>query len=88
MSPDGVIDPVDVSGDGAFGLPGCPDIAFIGCKKANFVHGCFWHAHDCSKGLAPKSRLDYWQLKRQANINRDRTNIERLEARRWTFLIV
>lgn len=42
-------------------LPGRPDIAFIGRKKAIFVHGCFWHAHDCPKGRAPKSRLDYWQ---------------------------
>ena len=69
-------------------LPGRPDIAFIGRKKAIFVHGCFWHAHDCPKGRAPKSRLDYWQPKRQANINRDRMNTEHLGARGWTVLIV
>lgn len=26
-------------------LPGSPDIAWIGKKKAIFVNGCFWHAH-------------------------------------------
>ena len=69
-------------------LPGRPDIAFIGRKKAIFVHGCFWHAHDCPKGRAPKSRLYYWQPKRQANINRDRTKIEQLESRGWSVLVI
>lgn len=69
-------------------LPGRPDIAFIGRKKAVFVHGCFWHGHDCRKGRAPKSRLDYWQPKLQGNIKRDRANKELLEARGWTVLTV
>ena len=38
-------------------LPGRPDIAFISRRKAIFVHGCFWHGHDCPKGRLPKSRL-------------------------------
>jgi DNA mismatch endonuclease (patch repair protein) len=37
------------------GLPGRPDIAFVGRKKAIFVHGCFWHGHECQKGRLPKS---------------------------------
>lgn len=69
-------------------LPGRPDIAFVGRKKAIFVHGCFWHSHDCPKGRAPKSRIDYWQAKRQATVDRDRRNIEKLNARGWTVLIV
>jgi DNA mismatch endonuclease, patch repair protein len=31
-------------------LPGKPDIVFTGRKKAIFVHGCFWHGHDCRRG--------------------------------------
>lgn len=30
----------------------------LGCY--DFVHGCFWHGHDCTKGRAAKSRTEYW----------------------------
>src|SRR5690348_10768683 len=52
-------------------LPGKPDIVFGARKKAIFVHGCFWHGHDCAKGRSPKSRLDYWGPKLEANRRRD-----------------
>jgi len=70
------------------GLPGRPDIAFVGRKKAIFVHGCFWHGHECQKGRLPKSRLDYWQPKLEKNVNRDRTKIEQLESLGWRSLTV
>ena len=39
-------------------LPGTPDLAFIGKRKAMFVHGCFWHGHDCTRGARkPRSKL-------------------------------
>lgn len=52
-------------------LPGSPDIVFPGRKKAIFVHGCFWHGHECSKGGGSKSRLEYWGPKIEANRARD-----------------
>lgn len=37
-------------------VPGRPDVAFVGRRKAIFVHGCFWHGHDCAEGVRkPKS---------------------------------
>ncbi|MDR3450610.1 MAG: very short patch repair endonuclease, partial [Alphaproteobacteria bacterium] len=43
-------------------LPGVPDVAYIGAKKAIFVHGCFWHGHDCKRGARePKTNADYWR---------------------------
>jgi DNA mismatch endonuclease (patch repair protein) len=69
-------------------LPGSPDIAFIGRRKAIFVHGCFWHGHGCSKGRLPKSRLGYWQPKLEKNAERDRTKTEQLESRGWEVLVV
>lgn len=69
-------------------LPGKPDIAFIGRRKAIFVHGCFWHWHGCTMGRLPKSRLDYWQPKLEQNVNRDRTKIEQLESRGWSVLVI
>jgi len=57
-------------------------------RKAIFVHGCFWHCHGCSKGLAPKSRLDYWDSKLAANRARDARNQEQLAALGWQCLTV
>ena len=51
-------------------LPGAPDIAYIGRKKAIFVHGCFWHGHDC-RNLAPRTNQSYWKNKILRNKKRD-----------------
>lgn len=69
-------------------LPGKPDIAFIGKKKAIFVHGCFWHQHDCGMYKMPKSRNEYWLPKLRRNVERDKENIEQLRARDWSVLTV
>jgi DNA mismatch endonuclease (patch repair protein) len=64
-------------------LPGRPDLAFPSRKKAVFVHGCFWHGHDCPKGRLPKSRPDYWAPKIEANKARDARAVERLTEMGW-----
>lgn len=71
------------------GYPGRPDIAFIGRKKAIFVHGCFWHRHDCRLGRRlPKSNLSYWLPKLERNMERDKDAIARLAAARWEVLVI
>lgn len=69
-------------------LPGSPDIVFPGRKKAIFVHGCFWHGHDCPKGRGPKSRQEYWGPKIEANQDRDRRNEAEMKALGWETLVV
>ena len=69
-------------------LPGTPDIVFRRKRKAIFVHGCFWHGHGCAKGRLPKSRVDYWGPKIEANRTRDRRDAEALEAEGWKTLTV
>jgi len=69
-------------------LPGRPDIVFPARRKAIFVHGCFWHGHDCAKGRLPKTRLDYWSPKIQANRERDARKRTELEAMGWDVLVV
>lgn len=69
-------------------LPGKPDLVFPGRKKVIFVHGCFWHYHDCKKGKPPKSRLGYWLPKLLANRERDKANISALHNLGWETLIV
>lgn len=70
-------------------LPGRPDIAFIGRKKAIFVHGCFWHGHDCRGGSRRlRSRLDYWLPKISGNQERDARHQAGLKAAGWEVLTV
>ena len=69
-------------------LPGHPDIVFPGRMRAIFVHGCFWHGHGCAKGLAPKSRLDYWEPKLRANRRRDAAQLLALQNLGWSVLTI
>ena len=45
-------------------LPGKPDLVFPGKRKVIFIHGCFWHRHDCKKGKSlPANNAVFWQKK-------------------------
>jgi DNA mismatch endonuclease, patch repair protein len=70
-------------------LPGKPDLAWIGRKLAIFVHGCFWHGHDCTEGIRkPKSNQDYWIPKIERNRQRDIKNIASLKSVGWNVLVI
>ena len=65
-------------------IPGRPDIAYVGAKRAIFVHGCFWHGHDCARGArAPKTNADYWRAKLARNKARDALALQSLENLGW-----
>jgi DNA mismatch endonuclease, patch repair protein len=59
----------------AKGLPGTPDIVFPGRRAIIFVHGCFWHGHDCPKGVTPATNATFWREK----ISRTRVRDQALE---------
>jgi DNA mismatch endonuclease (patch repair protein) len=68
-------------------LPGKPDIVMPGRKLAIFVHGCFWHGHDCARGArAPKANAEYWRAKIARNRARDLDHGAALRARGWRVL--
>jgi DNA mismatch endonuclease, patch repair protein len=68
---------------------GNPDIAFVSRKLAIFLHGCFWHRHDCPMGnRTPKSRVDFWRDKFDRNVRRDEEVMERLATAGWRVAIV
>ena len=69
-------------------LPGSPDLAFPGRKKVVFVHGCFWHGHNCRWGRLPKSKLRYWAPKIESNRARDRANASALRRSGWRMSVV
>ena len=65
-------------------LPGKPDIALAGRRLAIFVHGCFWHGHDCARGArVPKANRDYWIAKVARNRARDTAALAALAAAGW-----
>lgn len=72
-------------------LPGKPDIAMIGRRKAIFVHGCFWHQHDdpdCKVVRRPVSNTPFWNAKFARNIERDCEHEAELQSAGWKILTV
>lgn len=70
-------------------LPGSPDLAFMGRKVAIFMHGCFWHGHDCRRGARqPKANADYWTAKIGRNRARDAASLAALEALGWQAVVI
>jgi len=70
-------------------LPGKPDLTFPSRRKVIFVHGCFWHGHDCLRGdRKPKSNVEYWRNKIRRNNQRDEVNQQRLKELGWDFLVI
>ena len=70
-------------------LPGTPDIVLPGRRAAVFVHGCFWHGHDCPRGARqPKANAEYWRAKIARNVARDARNQAELTALGWRPLVV
>ncbi|MCL4832494.1 MAG: DNA mismatch endonuclease Vsr [Caldilineaceae bacterium] len=69
-------------------LPGKPDIVFPGRKKVIFIHGCFWHKHECQYFKWPKSNAEFWQKKIEGNAHRDQTNFTSLVASDWAYLVI
>ncbi|MGZ8371190.1 MAG: very short patch repair endonuclease [Caulobacteraceae bacterium] len=70
-------------------LPGSPDIVLPARKLAIFVHGCFWHGHDCARGARiPKQNRDYWTGKVARNRARDEGAQMALETLGWRVVTV
>ena len=69
---------------GGCGLPGKPDVVMKGRRVVLFVHGCFWHGHDCPRGArTPKANREYWTAKVARNVARDQRTAAELTAAGW-----
>ena len=70
-------------------LPGSPDLVFTALDKVIFVHGCFWHGHDCKRGARrPKDNAAYWRAKIDRNRVRDSAALKALRCEGWSALVV
>ena len=68
--------------------PGRPDISYPGKKVAIFVHGCFWHRCPKCRMPIPKSHVDFWKSKFEANKRRDREKTKALASDGWSVLTI
>lgn len=66
-------------------VKGHPDFVFLDKKIAIFVDGCFWHGHDC-RNTRPSDNAEYWQKKRERNINHDKKITALFESRGWIVI--
>jgi len=65
-------------------LPGTPDIVLPRFRTAIFVHGCFWHGHECKHGtVASKSNAAFWAEKIRKNRDRDGRKCAELVSKGW-----
>ena len=69
-------------------LPGKPDIIFPGLRRVIFVHGCFWHGHQCPKGKLPTSNTAFWSAKIERNRLRDGEVERGLKDLGWSVLVI
>lgn len=67
-------------------LPGKPDIVFPRYNAVIFLHGCFWHGHDCHLFRLPASRTEFWRDKIESNRQRDSKNVKLLSEAGWRVL--
>lgn len=70
-------------------LPGRPDMAFLGKRKAIFVHGCFWHRHtSCKFARMPKTNSVFWADKLRKNAVRDALRLSQLRKLGWKTMVI
>jgi DNA mismatch endonuclease (patch repair protein) len=70
-------------------LPGSPDLVFPRKKTALFVHGCFWHRHECCRHCyMPKSNIQFWREKFTKNVLRDKRVQAGLEEMGWRVAVI
>jgi len=70
------------------GIPGTPDIVFAKLGAVVFIHGCFWHGHNCRLCKLPKTRSDFWADKLSQNRLRDERKRDHLMSDGWRVLTV
>ncbi|MAD75697.1 MAG: very short patch repair endonuclease [Rheinheimera sp.] len=69
-------------------MPGKPDIVLPKYKTVIFVHGCFWHLHNCLLFKWPSTRAEWWKVKLMTNRQRDLEAQDKLMELGWRVLVV
>lgn len=72
----------------AQGVPGKPDLVLRKWRAVIFVHGCFWHGHDCHLFKMPSTRTEFWREKIRRNRERDQEIQTALIDAGWRVLTI
>ena len=64
-------------------LPGKPDVVFPRFRAIVFIHGCFWHGHDCRLFKLPATRPEFWKAKIDRNRENDARAVDALVSSGW-----
>ncbi|MFZ7104864.1 MAG: very short patch repair endonuclease [Peptococcaceae bacterium] len=68
--------------------PGKPDMVFPKYNAVIFVHGCFWHGHDCCLFKWPQTNQDFWRIKIEKNKQKDIENHIKLINAGWRVMVI
>jgi len=69
-------------------LPGKPDLVLPQYDSVIFIHGCFWHRHDCHLFKWPSTRPEFWKTKINRNVEVDKRNYKVLKKEGWWILTI
>lgn len=69
-------------------LPGKPDLVFRKYNAVIFIHGCFWHGHDCPLFKWPTSNTPFWKNKIERNRAKDMEVIVALKNTGWRVMVI
>ncbi len=69
-------------------LPGKPDLVLPKYNTVVFIHGCFWHRHECQHFKWPQSNKAFWRAKLQGNARRDILTLDNLRNLGWRVCVL
>lgn len=69
-------------------LPGKPDLVLPKYDSIIFIHGCFWHRHNCHLFKWPSTRPEFWRSKINRNVEVDNKNYKELKGEGWYILTI
>jgi DNA mismatch endonuclease (patch repair protein) len=69
-------------------FPGRPDIVLPKYSAVIWIHGCYWHGHDCGAAKLPASNESYWHPKIARTRARDEKNSAAVAAAGWRYLVI
>lgn len=69
-------------------LPGKPDLVLKKYNAVIFVHGCFWHGHECRLFKWPSSNTVFWHNKIVRNRTKDADALKALKKAGWRVMVI
>lgn len=69
-------------------LPGKPDIVLPKYNTVIFIHGCFWHGHQCLLFKWPSTNVEFWLKKIERNRFLDNQSLVALQEKGWNVQII